>query len=769
MFSTRKEIDLNAPARALGSNQMSLDGEIWTSTGEDPYLLFDLPGPSVRGPWMLDLIFDCIRGPLSPKIYVHERNGSIEPAAQYMRRVASNRYKLAFMAPRRTQLIRLDPADSESSFRIASFSAKPMSLAAFLARAARNGENPTPTSVADFENLKRVAARISRGRVCFEVGTPRSRDSASNYAHWIDNVEVPSTLLVEQRYRSLGKKPLISVIMPVYDTPLHTLDAAIQSVVTQLYTNWQLCIADDASTKHWVRPALERWAKADGRINVAFRDRKGHISEASNTAFSNAKGDWVALLGHRDVLGRTALAEVALAINDCPRAELIYSDEDKLNDRAVRYDPHFKPDWSYDLFVGQNYLNHLTVHRAENVRRVGGWRVGFEGSQDYDLDLRVIETIDQSSIVHIPRVLYHRRVAPSSVAADETTSEYAFEAGHRALVEHVARTNADAEVLPIAGGQYYRLRRRLPENPPLVSLIVPTRDKAAMLRTCVDSIVRKSDYSNYEIVIVDNGSVEQETFDYFGTLADYSNVRVLRYDEPFNYSAINNFAMGAANGEVVGLVNNDIEVINHDWLSEMVSHTLRPEVGCVGAKLYYPNGSLQHAGVILGLSTIARHSHKYFDRSSTGYYGRLVLGQNLSAVTAACLLVRKEVYLAAGGFDEKNLAVAFNDVDFCLRVRQRGYLNVWTPFAELYHHESMSRGSDNVAGELERLEREIAYMKQRWGSELQEDPYYSRNLTQELEDFSLPPVSDSIDLVPVYRYGPGGSRAGVKWAAASSR
>jgi GT2 family glycosyltransferase len=305
------------------------------------------------------------------------------------------------------------------------------------------------------------------------------------------------------------------------------------------------------------------------------------------------------------------------------------------------------------------------------------------------------------------------------------------------LAEHAARMKYDATVLPAAGGHYHRLKRKVPSEAPLVSLIIPTRDKADVLKMCVDSILAKTDYPRYEVLIVDNNSVEDATAEYFASLGAHGNVRVLRHTKPFNFSAINNFAVRAANGEVVGLINNDIEVINGDWLTEMASHALRPEVGCVGAKLYYPNETVQHAGVILGVGGVAGHSHKYYRRAAGGYFGRLMLVQNISAVTAACMVIRKEVYLAAGGLDEENLSVAFNDVDFCLRVRKLGYLNVWTPFAELYHHESVSRGSDAVPGAVERFQKEIIYMQERWKEDLRRDPYYSVNLTLDREDFSL--------------------------------
>jgi GT2 family glycosyltransferase len=400
-----------------------------------------------------------------------------------------------------------------------------------------------------------------------------------------------------------------------------------------------------------------------------------------------------------------------------------------------RYDPYFKPDFSRELFRSQNYLNHLTVHRAENIRAVGGWRPGFEGSQDYDLNLRVMERIDPRAIRHIPKVLYHWRAAEGSTAASGSEKTYAYDAGFKALDEHARRTGLNAVVEAAPDTPFYRVRLLLPERRPLVSLIIPTRDRVDLLKGCVESILSRTIYENYEIIVIDNNSREPETQAYLAQLRQRANARVLSYAGSFNYSAINNFAVGHASGEIVGLINNDIEAISPEWLGEMVSWAVQPDIGCVGAKLYYADQRIQHAGVILGLGGVAGHSHKYASREDPGYFYRLKVVQNLSAVTGACLLVRKEIYDAVGGLNERDLKIAFNDVDFCLRVREAGYSNVWTPYAELYHLESMSRGLEDDLEKIRRFQSEIAYMKERWA--LENDPFYSPNLTRDREDFSI--------------------------------
>lgn len=565
-----------------------------------------------------------------------------------------------------------------------------------------------------------------------------AKAKSNKYRNWIERYDVDEEGLesLRQQIEAMDDAPLISVLMPVYNTPPRLLREAIESVCSQIYPRWELCIADDCSTDPAIRKVLEHYS-SDSRIKIEYRKENGHISAATNTAFELAAGEWIALLDHDDLLRTHALAEVALEIKRFPDAQIIYSDEDKLDRKGRRFAPYFKPDYSRELFRSQNYFNHLTVHRASNVRRVGGWRQGFEGSQDYDLSLRILEVIDPENVRHIPKVLYHWRAAEESVAAGGAAKPYAFEAGLRALQEHLSRCQPGARV-ERAGPDldYYRVVMPVPTDEPLVSLIIPTRDRCDLLRNCIESIRSRTSYRKYEIIVVDNASTELDALAYLEELSKQEGVRILRYDGVFNYSAINNFAVSHAKGSIIGLINNDIEVISEDWLREMVSWVCLPEVGCVGAKLYYANGRIQHGGVIL-VGGVAGHSHKHFHRNASGYFGRLKQLQNLSAVTAACLLVRKQVYLDVGGLDEVNLTVAFNDVDLCLRVREAGYSNVWTPYAELYHLESVSRGHDDNPVKAERFNREVAYMKDRWGDLLKSDPFYSPNLSMAHEDFSL--------------------------------
>lgn len=575
---------------------------------------------------------------------------------------------------------------------------------------------------------------MREGREIFSADT-----AAKDYDAWIGQQESLShRSLAEMRRRAtkLRRRPLISVIMPTYNTPDHLLREAIDSVLAQTYDRWQLCIADDASSDPQLRETLRHYEQADARIMVVYRQRQGGIAQASNSALEIASGEWVAMLDHDDLLGPQALLRVAETINANPRVQLIYSDEDKISATGRRYHPCFKPEFSPELFRSQNYLNHLTVQRTENVRAVGGWRVGFEGSQDYDLNLRVIERIDPSTVCHIPEVLYHWRVIAGSTALAVSEKGHAYTAGFRALNGHVSRLGLPAIVEEAPGVPFYRLRFAPPRPAPLVSIILPTRDRVDLLRMSVDSILSKTTYEPFEILIIDNDSVEKETKDFLSEMSRDPHISVLPYHHHFNYPAINNFGASAAKGEILALVNNDIEVISPDWLTEMVSWAAQKEIGCVGAKLYYPNRAIQHAGVILGIGGVAGHAHKYFPPHDPGYFGRLKVVQNLSAVTGACLVVRRQIYSEVGGLEEA-LGVAFNDVDFCLKVREAGYRNVWTPFAELYHHESVSRGYEDTRARRARFAKEISYMKEKWGEVLDSDPFYSPHLTLEREDFSI--------------------------------
>jgi glycosyltransferase involved in cell wall biosynthesis len=540
----------------------------------------------------------------------------------------------------------------------------------------------------------------------------------------------------KKQLAALQTRPLISIIMPTYNTDEALLRATLDSVLGQIYPNWELCIADDASPQSHVRAVIEEYAAKDPRVRYVFRDTNGHISAASNSALELARGDWIAMLDHDDLLRPNALLAMAMRIEAVPDAQLIYSDEDKIDENGRRFQPYFKPDFSPELLLAHNYINHFSVFRTETVRNVGGWRVGFEGSQDYDLNLRLIDAVPDARIEHIPEVLYHWRAISGSTALAENEKSYAVNAGLSALRDHLERIGSGASAEQIPERSFFRVRHVVPQPEPAVSLIMPTRDMAKLVGVAARSILNKSTYRNFELIIVDNDSREPETFKLFEQLKTDPRVKILPYPHPFNYSAINNFAIKQCDGDIVGLVNNDIEVMTPQWIEEMVSWAVQDRIGCVGAKLYYPDMTIQHAGVVIGLGGIANHIHRKSVQDSPGYFGRNLVHHNVSAVTAACLFIRRAIYDEMGGLDEQ-IAVAFNDVDFCLRVREAGYRNLFTPFAELIHHESVSRGSEDTPEKAARFGKEVTFLDKRWGATLREDPYYSPNFDMMSEDYTL--------------------------------
>jgi len=576
------------------------------------------------------------------------------------------------------------------------------------------------------------------------LGAPLDEDAefASDYSRWIrcyDQLQRDDLKLIRQQIAQFHYSPLISVLLPVHNSNLKWLRSAILSVQKQLYPHWELCIVDDASTDRKIWPFLQRCARRDRRIKLMRRTENGHISAASNDALHLATGDFVALLDHDDELATTALYFVALALNKNPDLQLFYSDEDKLDGRNRRFEPYFKSDWNPELFLAQNFISHLSVYRADLVRRVGGFRVGFEGSQDYDLTLRCIEEIQPKQIEHLPWVLYHWRAGDQSTASCATAKPYAQEAARRAVQEHLDRRGIAGTVVP-SHGVYLQTKYALPRERPMVSIVIPTRDQASSLQKCLDSIFHKTDYEHYEVIVLDNESCDSETLEFLARLKKHDRVQVERIEGGFNYSRLNNRGVDLSRGSLVALLNNDVEVINDGWLSEMVSRMVRPEVAMVGARLWYPNGTIQHGGVILGAGGIAGHAHVGLRRDEPGYFARAHLAQNLSAVTTACALVKREVYLKLGGLDE-NLAVTFNDIDFCLRLREAGYQIVWSPHAELIHHESASRGFDDSTPKQTRFLAEVDYMNSKWDGLLQRDPFYNPNLSlgEDLFTLAFPP------------------------------
>lgn len=522
-------------------------------------------------------------------------------------------------------------------------------------------------------------------------------------------------------------QPTISIVMPVYNIEEKWLVKAIESVRNQIYPRWELCMADDASTQAHVKPLLKKYAAMDKRIKVDYRSKNGGIVKASNDALKLASGAYIGLLDDDDELTPDALFEVVKNLQET-KHDLIYSDEDKIEMNGKRCEPFFKPDWSPDLLLSINYISHFGVYRRKIVEEIGGFREGFDGSQDYDVVLRFTEKA--RSIYHIPKILYHWRKIPGSTAVTVDAKPYVFEAAREALREALKRRNIAGEVSDGLWHGSYRVKRSL-DSSKKVSIIIPFKDKVEVLKVCVESILAKSTYPNYEILLVNNQSQLAETGQYLAEIARHPLVKILEYDYPFNFSAINNYAAQEAEGEYLLLLNNDTEVIAPEWIEALLEHAQRPEVGAAGAKLLYPNNTIQHAGVLIGVGGIANHAFCKQSRDDHGYFGQVDLIRNVSAVTGACMMVRKDVYQKMNGLNEQDLAVAFNDVDFCLRLRDAGYLIIYTPYAQLYHYESLSRGYDvNL--------KEVAYIERTHRGLLQKgDPYYNPNLSRERFDYSL--------------------------------
>ncbi|WP_429491135.1 glycosyltransferase family 2 protein [Paraburkholderia sp. RAU6.4a] len=536
------------------------------------------------------------------------------------------------------------------------------------------------------------------------------RADANDYQAWIQQYDLIDDSVREGLAKAVGAlrdAPLISVIVPVYNTPETYLRAMINSVLAQIYPHWELCIADDASTEPHVPVVLQEYAQRDARIKVVRRHDNGHICRASNDALALASGRFVALLDHDDVLPEHALAMVAMYLERYPSARMLYSDEDKLAPNGQRMEPYFKSDWNPALALGQNMFSHLGVFEADLVRQAGGFRPGFEGSQDHDLVLRCVDIAGHEAVVHVPHVLYHWRITASSTSRAVASKPYTRDAALRAVREHLERRGLPGKVeLLYPDSTMLRVTYAVPSPAPLVSIIIPTRDKPELLARCIDTLRGRTQYQHYEVLIVDNGSADSRALSLLAQYAKDPNISVVRIDAPFNYSALNNEAAKRARGSILCLLNNDIEIVSPDWLDTLVGYAALPDSGAVGAALWYPGDRLQHGGVLMGLGDLAGHMHHMLLRGQRGYFCRAVLAQQVSAVSAACLVVRKSLYDEVGGLDAEHLAIAFNDVDFCLKLGAAGYRNLYVPYADLYHHESASRGSDATAAKATRFKRE---------------------------------------------------------------
>ncbi|WP_321854120.1 glycosyltransferase family 2 protein [Paraburkholderia tropica] len=556
--------------------------------------------------------------------------------------------------------------------------------------------------------------------------------STDDYGAWIarfDTIDEVRRASLREKVALLANRPRISIVVPVFNPQADHLRGMLDSVLAQIYPDWELCLCDDASTEPHVAEILARYAAADARIKTVRRAHNGHICAASNDALALATGEYVALVDHDDRLAEHALYMVAHYLRLHPDAKLLYSDEDKLTPDGERIEPYFKPDWDPVLMLGQNMFSHLGVFDTALIREVGGFRAGFEGSQDHDLVLRCAEKVPAATIVHIPHVLYHWRISEQSTAREVAAKPYVREAAKRAVSEHLQRTwrVADLDWLRPSSSML-RVIFPVPQPEPLVSIIIPTRDKPELLAQCIEGLLQRTRYTNIEILIVDNGSTDARALALLAGYAALGNCRVIRDDSPFNYSALNNKAAALARGSLLCLLNNDIDAREPEWLSILCGYALQPGVGAVGAALWYPNERLQHGGVALAGEAVAGHFHHMLGRDEAGYFGRALLAQRVAAVTGACLVVRKALFDQVGGLDAENLGVAYNDVDFCLKLNMEGYRNVYVPYAGLYHHESASRGTDQDGERAARLNREAAWMRQRWENSLARDPAYNPNL-----------------------------------------
>jgi O-antigen biosynthesis protein len=558
----------------------------------------------------------------------------------------------------------------------------------------------------------------------------RGKSETRAYRKWIEAYDLITPGLRSLLAVDIAKwptQPLISVIMPSYNIDPKWMIGAIESVRSQIYPYWELCISDDASTTPGIRPLLEGYAAREPRIRVTFRSENGHISVNSNAALALANGDYVALMDADDVLSEDALFWMAREIMLHPEADLFFSDEDKIDQEDTRFEPYFKSAWNPALMLSHNAFSHLGVYRRRLVEEAGRFREGYEGSQDYDLVLRCAAKTTADRIRHIPRVLYHWRTLPNSTAAALSAKPYAWEAGRSAISDHLQDARIDALVKPALGG-FYQVDYSPPKPLPLVSVLVPSKLDRPLTVKCLASLLRQTTYGNFELVVlVQAEHLEAVTSNPdVAVLLSHSRVRCANHDEvPFNFSRVNNLGVRAARGDLLCFVNDDIEVINKGWLERLVARVMLDGVGAAGPMLYYPSDSIQHAGFVLGVGGIADQAFKGRPRGYHGTFGRGALEQDYSAVTAACMLVRRKVFEQVGGFDE-TLPVAFNDLDLCMRIRQTGARIVWTPTVEMYHHESLTFGHDDSAARSDQFRND---MWERWRDVLEGDPYYSPNFS----------------------------------------
>ncbi len=719
--------------------RMESDGVVWEIDGD--HAGFRFGPPAVQSEWpagwyALRGRLECVAGtvtlPSLQPVYGDDVGESAEEIPLSEPSASGTLHALVLFRHPVSDL-RFCPGVLAARFRMRDFSLRRISRATALWMMLRGAGQPfAPGALlrrsANFlANLWRTDRRIATTAAFSDYLEHQRPPGLTDYDVWIRKYDTltPNRLANLQRRAGACTHSTLSILLPVRDGPVSALRRRIDGVCDQLWGGWELCIVTNASCSPGIVELLESYAVRDARIRVAAAT--GSRAVAFDHALAMATASHAVVLGADAELRPHALLELAELCQRHPDLAFAYADEDRIDDAGRRSAPYFKPDWNPDLLRSQNYIGHFALVRVALLRDIGGLRDGYGESTLHDLFLRCTERLPRRQIRHVSDVLYHRRATTCSSGLKLPARDVAAD-GVRAVREHLARCGVQATVEAEQPGPTFHVHWPLPPVLPKVSIIIPTRDRMELLRTCVESIRRKTTWSNYEIVIVDNQSSRRETLDYLGSLRGREHIRLLSDDAPFNYSAINNRAVAQCDGELVCLLNNDIEVISPGWLEEMAGHALRPEVGAVGAMLYYPDDTIQHAGVVVGLHGAADHVHAGRPRGWCGPAGRARVAQELSAVTGACLLVRRAAYIDVEGMDER-LAVAFNDIDFCLRLRERGLHNIWTPHAELYHHESASRGRDDTPERQTRSATEVAYMRRRWPALLQADPAWNRNLS----------------------------------------
>lgn len=558
------------------------------------------------------------------------------------------------------------------------------------------------------------------------------------YGPWYEAYVPDEAALEKQSHHHFEYSPLISVAVPAYRTPEKFLAQMIDSLLAQTYGNWELCIANGSPEDSAMKKVLEEYTKKDSRIRVSELTENKGIAGNTNAALEMAQGEFVGLLDHDDLLAPNALYEIVRALDEDRNLDAVYTDEDKVTTELdEHFQPHLKPDFNLDLLRSNNYICHFFVVRRSIVQKVGGFCQEFDGAQDHDFIFRCIETAEK--VGHIPEILYHWRTHKASTADNPASKMYAFDAGKRAIEAHLKRTGTEGIVSHTPDLGFFRVKYPV-QGQPLVSVIIPNKDEKETLKACIDSIREKTEYPNYEIIIVENNSTTDEIFQYYKELSQDSRIRLLRWKKEFNYSAINNYGVRHANGEYLLFLNNDVTVITPGWIKELLGVCQRPEVGAAGVKLIYPDNTIQHAGCVIGLGGIAGHMFVDMPANRTGYLHKASILQDMSAVTAACMMMKRTAFEEAGGFTEK-LSVAFNDVDLCLKVRKNHKLIVYDPYVQLYHMESKTRGAEDNKEKVRRFQEEIEYMRCQWIDILKKgDPYYNKNLSLTKWNYSLRPL-----------------------------